>query len=259
MPTGKGVANREGEYEFDLGGAFPVDRVVLELATPNSIVPATLSARASTGEPWQPVGSTVFYRLDQPDGSITSPPFPVAVGERRYWLLRIDPRSGVTGPAPPPMRAGWQPRGDRIRSARPRPVYACLRQSSGECGGAADRDAGARIRKRKGCRGRICGRANGRSDRAWRTGPAETASGRAAVGAVGGSRAGRIDAGLDGVATFARDGCISKDRRIEITRAAARLMFGGGQHAAARSDRLRCAMKSSQSVCYIERGHPRPP
>ena len=107
--AGKSVADHDGDYEYDLGGAFPVDRIALDLAIPNSIVPVALSARASATDPWQFVGSTVFYRLDPPGGNIASPPFEVAGGERRYWLVHIDPRSGATG-QPPPLRAGWQAR-----------------------------------------------------------------------------------------------------------------------------------------------------
>jgi hypothetical protein len=107
--SGTRVAEHEGDYDYDLGGAFPVDRIAIDLATPNSIVPATLSARASAAEPWQLVASTVFYRLEQPGGDVVSAPFPVSGGERRYWLLHVDSRAGVTG-APPPLRAGWLPR-----------------------------------------------------------------------------------------------------------------------------------------------------
>ena len=105
---GTRVAEREGEYEYDLGGAFPVDRITIDLAAQNSIWPVTVLARASPAEPWQFVGSTVFYRLEQPGGDVTSAPFPVAGGARRYWLLRVDPRAGAPGEAPP-LRAGWQP------------------------------------------------------------------------------------------------------------------------------------------------------
>jgi len=107
--AGARVADREGDFEYDLGGAFPVDRIAVDLATPNTILPATLSARASATEPWQFVGSTVFYRLEQPGGDVVSTPFFVAGGERRYWLLHVDPRAGVPGTAPP-LRAGWLPR-----------------------------------------------------------------------------------------------------------------------------------------------------
>ena len=107
--SGAPVADREGEYEFDLGGAFPVDRIALELREPNSVVPAQLLARATPRDTWQPVASAVFYRLQQPEGEVTSAPVMVAGGERRYWLLRVDPRSGGLGREAPRLRAGWQP------------------------------------------------------------------------------------------------------------------------------------------------------
>jgi len=119
--VGKPVSDHEGDFEYDLGGAFPVDRIAVDLATPNSIVPATLSARANAARPWQFVGSTVFYRLEQPGGDVTSPPFPVAGGERRYWLLHVDPRSGATA-QPPPLRAGWQPN-EIVFAGRGRPPF----------------------------------------------------------------------------------------------------------------------------------------
>jgi hypothetical protein len=132
--TGTRVADHEGDFEYDLGGAFPVDRIVVDLATPNSIVPATLSARSSPTEPWQFAGSTVFYRLAQQSGDITSPPFPVAGNERRYWLLHVDPRSGATGQAPPPLRAGWQPQEIVFAARGPAPftlAYGNLAASAG--------------------------------------------------------------------------------------------------------------------------------
>ena len=119
--VGKPVSDHEGDFEYDLGGAFPVDRIAVDLATPNSVVPATLSARANAAQPWQLVGSTVFYRLEQPGGDVMSPPFPVAGGERRYWLVHIDPRSGATSQSPP-LRAGWQPN-EIVFAARGKPPF----------------------------------------------------------------------------------------------------------------------------------------
>jgi Protein of unknown function (DUF3999) len=121
--TGTPVEGREGEYQYDLGGAFPIDRIALDLTAPNSIVPATLLGRDVATDPWQLVGSTVFYRIAQPptagaDGTsqiamaatdTTSPPFAVDGRARRYWLLRLDPRAGVSGLTGPVLRAGWQP------------------------------------------------------------------------------------------------------------------------------------------------------
>jgi len=120
--TGSPVPDREAEYQYDLGGAFPVDRIAVDLAAPNSIVPATIFARDAATDAWQLVGTTVFYRIAQPpaDGAdvatrvalpaadTTSPPFAVDGRARRYWMLRLDPRAGVSGPTAPVLRAVWQ-------------------------------------------------------------------------------------------------------------------------------------------------------
>jgi hypothetical protein len=105
--AGSPVAGREGEYEYDIGGAFPVDRIALELAAANSIVPATVHARSTAKSPWQVVGTTVFYRTSHGGVDSTSPPFAVDGRSRRYWMLRIDPRSGIGGPPAPALRVGW--------------------------------------------------------------------------------------------------------------------------------------------------------
>ena len=114
---GAPVAGHEGEFEYDLGGAYPIDRIDVVLAEPNSVVPTQILARANPADPWQFVGSTVFYRLREPGGDVASVPASVTGGERRYWLLRFDPRSGASASVAPPMRAGWQP-GELVFAAR---------------------------------------------------------------------------------------------------------------------------------------------
>jgi len=109
IAAGTPVPDHEGEFDYDLGGAYPVDRIDVSLADPNSVVPTQILARASPTEPWQSVNSTVFYRLRQPEGEVTSVPVPVIGGARRYWLLRFDPRSGASARTAPPLRGGWQP------------------------------------------------------------------------------------------------------------------------------------------------------
>jgi hypothetical protein len=107
--TGVAVKDRPGEFEYDAGGAFPVDRIAIDLPAVNSIVPVSMLARRAAGALWQAMGTTVFYRLAQPDaGDVASPPFAVSGEGFRQWLLRIDPRSGVSGAAPA-MRLGWRP------------------------------------------------------------------------------------------------------------------------------------------------------
>jgi Protein of unknown function (DUF3999) len=106
---GSAVADRENEYQFDLGGALPVDRVAIELPELNSVVPALLAARAAPGDPWRPVASLVSYRLRQDAGEVSAPPIAVAPATYRYWQLRVDPKSGGLGRGQPRMRAGWMP------------------------------------------------------------------------------------------------------------------------------------------------------
>jgi hypothetical protein len=100
---------RSGDYDFDLGGAFPVDRLTLQLPEINTVAPAQLFARASPKDEWRPAGATVFYRLRQDGGDATNPPFAVNGGKARYWKVRIDPKSGGIGDKPPQLSAGWYP------------------------------------------------------------------------------------------------------------------------------------------------------
>jgi len=104
---GSAVVDNENEYQFDLGGALPVDRVAIELPELNSVVPAQLLARTAPAEPWRPVTSLVTYRLRQDAGEVSAPPLAVAPATYRYWLLRVDPKSGGLGRGQPRMRAGW--------------------------------------------------------------------------------------------------------------------------------------------------------
>jgi Protein of unknown function (DUF3999) len=107
--TGTAIADKDDEYQFDLGGALPIDRVAVELPELNSVVPAQLLARATADEPWRPVASMVAYRLRQDGGEVSAPALAVGPAAYRYWLLRVDPKSGGLGRGPPRMRAGWIP------------------------------------------------------------------------------------------------------------------------------------------------------
>ena len=106
---GSAMVDNENEYQFDLGGALPVDRVAIDLPELNSVVPAQLLARTTPGEPWRPVMSLVTYRLRQDAGEVSAPLLAVAPATYRYWLLRVDPKSGGLGRGAPRMRAGWIP------------------------------------------------------------------------------------------------------------------------------------------------------
>lgn len=97
--AGVALGDRPGEYEFDLGGQFPVDRVRLALPQQNTVVPVELLARSRPGEAWRPVGGGVAYRLHRDGIELTSPDLAVATVTDRHWLLRVDQRGGGLGAA----------------------------------------------------------------------------------------------------------------------------------------------------------------
>jgi hypothetical protein len=105
--TGTAVAGNENEYEFDLDGAYPIDRVAIDLPELNAVVPGELLARATRDQPWRPVASLIAYRLRQEGGELGADPTPIFAAGMRYWLLRVDPKSGGFGRGQPRLRAGW--------------------------------------------------------------------------------------------------------------------------------------------------------
>jgi hypothetical protein len=107
--AGSPIAAHDGDYEFDLAGAFPVDRIAIDLPEINSVVPAQLYARASSEQAWRPIASVVLYRLRQGDAEVTAAPTAVSGGSLRYWMLRVAADSGGLGSGRPRMRAGWVP------------------------------------------------------------------------------------------------------------------------------------------------------
>ncbi len=107
--TGTPVAGKDGDFEFDLGGTFPVDRVALELPEVNSVVPAQLFARALPKDEWRPLTSAVFYRLRQPGGDIVSDAVAAGGPAYRYWMARVDTKAGGLGRGVPGLRVEWRP------------------------------------------------------------------------------------------------------------------------------------------------------
>jgi hypothetical protein len=106
VQSGKGA--KSGEYVFDTGGHFPVDRVRLHLPEPNTVVQVELLARDKADQPWRHVAQGVVYRLRKGDVEIGSPEL-TAVASDRYWLLRVDQKGGGLGAGAPRLEAGWIP------------------------------------------------------------------------------------------------------------------------------------------------------
>jgi len=120
-----------GEYAFDLGGPFPVDRLTLELPEVNSVAPAqvfaapSVKAQAPAGGAWQGVATTVFYRLRQPDGEAANPPVAIPPTAARHWKVRIDPAAGAQGGKAPVLSIAYVSR-TLVFAARGKPPFALV-------------------------------------------------------------------------------------------------------------------------------------
>ena len=99
-----------GDYPFDLGGRFPIDRLEFRLPQQNTVVPLQVLSRRDPKEKWMHVASTVAYRIHQDGREVSSAPLVVGPNPHRYWLLRVNIKAGGIGAGDVGVKAGWSPR-----------------------------------------------------------------------------------------------------------------------------------------------------
>lgn len=102
-------ARRPGEYVFDTGGHFPVDRLRFSLPQPNTVAQAQMLVRDRPEDAWQPVITAMLYRLRRDSRDIVNPEVVVPADTRRYWLLKVDQRGGGLGAGEVRLEFGWIP------------------------------------------------------------------------------------------------------------------------------------------------------
>jgi hypothetical protein len=100
---------RPGEYVFDTGGHFPVDRLRFAVPQPNTVARAQLLARDRPEEAWQPVTAATLYRLRRDSRDLMNPDIAIPADARRYWLLKVDQRGGGLGAGEVRLEFGWIP------------------------------------------------------------------------------------------------------------------------------------------------------
>lgn len=100
-----------GEYLFDSGGRFPVERFKLSLPQPNTVAKATLYSRGDAQAPWREISSAPLYRLSSARGSeLSNPALEIpAPNTDREWRLMVDMRNGGLGSGMPVAALGWLP------------------------------------------------------------------------------------------------------------------------------------------------------
>jgi hypothetical protein len=109
MELNAAAGDSPGEYRFDLGGPYPVDRVRTGLVQDNTIATVDLLVRATMSEPWHSIAHSVVYRLTREGHQVMSPELSVGLHSERFWLLRVDQRGGGLGTSMPILYAGWVP------------------------------------------------------------------------------------------------------------------------------------------------------
>jgi hypothetical protein len=103
------AGEKAGDYEFDLGGRLPVDRLRVTLPEDNTLASVQILARNKANQPWQTITAAVLYRLRRNGQDLTSSDLHVAGSDWRYWLLRVDQKGGGLGHGIPILEAGWVP------------------------------------------------------------------------------------------------------------------------------------------------------
>jgi hypothetical protein len=106
---GRRLPDANGVYEYDTGGAFPVDRVNLLFDQPNCMADAQLASRNVPRGEWSRRYKGLFYRIDIERTPMTSVPQPVAVAMDRYWRLTVDASDSTIGRSIPRLEIGYRP------------------------------------------------------------------------------------------------------------------------------------------------------
>jgi len=105
--NGRPVTARPGDFEFDLGAAVPVDRINVQLPAQNSLTRIELRSRTTSAQPWMPVITRGFYRLQTRNGELTNGPVAIASTPARYWLARLDEHSVEPSNGVPRLQVEW--------------------------------------------------------------------------------------------------------------------------------------------------------
>jgi hypothetical protein len=107
--VGREVADRPGEYEFDTGGHFPVDRLRFALPQLNTVAQVQVLARNRVDDPWRAAASGILYRLRRNGTEVSNADLAVGPSASRYWRLKVDQRGGGLGSGEVRLEIGWVP------------------------------------------------------------------------------------------------------------------------------------------------------
>ena len=119
--AGKEDPERPGEYEFDTGGHFPVDRLRFALPQVNTVAqvqvlarrteepPVRIGRRGRAADPWRYATSATLYRLRRNGAEVVNADLAVGPSASRHWRLKVDQRGGGLGGGEVRLEIGWIP------------------------------------------------------------------------------------------------------------------------------------------------------
>ncbi|NQD91516.1 DUF3999 family protein, partial [Pseudomonas sp. CrR25] len=94
------------EYHWQLPLALPLERLQLELAQANSLVPVRVSGRRDGQGSWQPLSGGLLYRLAENGEESRQDELALPGLAMQQLRLQVDPRGGGLGAAAPRLRVG---------------------------------------------------------------------------------------------------------------------------------------------------------
>jgi hypothetical protein len=100
---------KTGEYFFETGGPYPVDRLRLNLPQPNTVAPAVVYSRSGLETAWREVSSATLFRLHNGTVEQSNPSLEMAPNTDRQWRVVVDTRNGGLGSGALTVAAGWRP------------------------------------------------------------------------------------------------------------------------------------------------------
>jgi hypothetical protein len=93
---GRADPHSPGDYDFDLGARFPLERVNLILPETNSVYLVDFKSRAQEKDAWREVTRGGVYRLATADGQQVNGPIEVPLDRDRYWRVHVSGESGAS-------------------------------------------------------------------------------------------------------------------------------------------------------------------
>lgn len=100
---------KAGEYFFETGGPYPVDRLRLNLPQPNTVAPAVVYSRAGLEAAWREVSSATLFRLHNGTVEQSNRSLEMMPDTDRQWRVVVDTRNGGLGSGALTVAAGWRP------------------------------------------------------------------------------------------------------------------------------------------------------